>query len=73
MGPGQRVAYVMLDVKRHGGDVRAFVAALEGWIIGTLADLGVTGETRQTASASGFGVPTRGPASRTRSPPSDCA
>ncbi len=45
-GPGQRIAYVMLDVKRHGGDVRAFVAALEDWIIGTLADLGVTGETR---------------------------
>jgi lipoyl(octanoyl) transferase len=45
-GPGQRIAYVMLDVKRHGGDVRAFIAALEGWIIGTLADLGVIGETR---------------------------
>ncbi len=45
-GPGQRIAYVMLDVRRHGGDVRAFVAALEDWIIGTLADLGVKGETR---------------------------
>lgn len=45
-GPGQRIAYVMLDVKRHGGDVRAFVAALEGWIIATLADLGVAGEAR---------------------------
>ena len=45
-GPGQRIAYVMLDVKRRGGDVRAFVAALEGWIIATLAELGVTGETR---------------------------
>jgi lipoyl(octanoyl) transferase len=45
-GPGQRIAYVMLDVKRRGGDVRAFVAALEGWIIGALADLGVAGETR---------------------------
>jgi lipoyl(octanoyl) transferase len=45
-GPGQRIAYVMLDVKRHGGDVRAFVAALEDWIIDTLAELGVTGETR---------------------------
>lgn len=45
-GPGQRVAYVMLDVKRRGGDVRAFITALEKWIIGTLADLGVAGETR---------------------------
>jgi lipoyl(octanoyl) transferase len=45
-GPGQRVAYVMLDVKRRGGDVRAFVGSLEEWLIGALADLGVTGETR---------------------------
>jgi lipoyl(octanoyl) transferase len=45
-GPGQRVIYVMLDVKRRGGDVRAFVSALEGWIIATLAELGVVGETR---------------------------
>lgn len=41
-GPGQRVAYVMLDVKRRfGGDVRAFTAALEQWLIFTLAELGV--------------------------------
>jgi lipoyl(octanoyl) transferase len=46
-GPGQRIAYVMLDVKRHGGDVRAFVAALEDWIIGALGELGVEGEARQ--------------------------
>jgi lipoyl(octanoyl) transferase len=45
-GPGQRIAYVMLDVRRRGGDVRAFVAALEDWIIGTLAELGIAGETR---------------------------
>jgi lipoyl(octanoyl) transferase len=45
-GPGQRVIYVMLDVKRRGGDVRAFVAALEAWLIDTLASLGVVGETR---------------------------
>jgi lipoyl(octanoyl) transferase len=45
-GPGQRVAYVMLDVKRRGGDVRAFVTSLEEWLIGALADLGVIGETR---------------------------
>jgi lipoyl(octanoyl) transferase len=45
-GPGQRVAYVMLDVKRRGADVRAFVAAIEAWIIDALAELGVRGETR---------------------------
>jgi lipoyl(octanoyl) transferase len=46
-GPGQRVAYAMLDVKRRfGGDVRAYVAALEDWIIDALAGLGVTGERR---------------------------
>ena len=45
-GPGQRVAYVMLDVKARGHDVRAFVRALETWIIRALADLGVTAETR---------------------------
>ncbi len=46
-GPGQRVIYVMLDVKQRGADVRAFVSALESWIIGTLAELGVRGETRE--------------------------
>ncbi|MDQ7078188.1 MAG: lipoyl(octanoyl) transferase LipB [Robiginitomaculum sp.] len=45
-GPGQRVAYVMLDLSRRGRDVRAFVRALEAWIILTLADLGVTGDVR---------------------------
>jgi lipoyl(octanoyl) transferase len=43
-GPGQRVAYVMLDVKRRFGDVRAYVASLEGWVIDALAALGVDGE-----------------------------
>ena len=43
-GPGQRVAYVMLDVKRRFGDVRAYVASLEDWIIDTLAAFDVTGE-----------------------------
>jgi lipoyl(octanoyl) transferase len=43
-GPGQRVAYVMLDVKRRFGDVRAYVAALEHWIVDALAQLGVEGE-----------------------------
>jgi len=45
-GPGQRIAYVMLDARRRSGDVRAFVGALERWIIATLADFGVRGETR---------------------------
>jgi lipoyl(octanoyl) transferase len=46
-GPGQRVGYVMLNLKKRGGDVRAFVAALERWIIATLADFGISGETRE--------------------------
>lgn len=45
-GPGQRVAYVMLDLKRRKEDVRAFVAALEEWIIRTLAAFNVKGERR---------------------------
>ncbi len=45
-GPGQRIAYVMLDLKQRKRDVRAFVCALEDWIIATLADLTVTGERR---------------------------
>ena len=45
-GPGQRVAYVMLDLSRRRRDVRAFVHALEGWLIDTLAALNVTGERR---------------------------
>ncbi len=40
-GPGQRVGYLMLDLDRRGRDVRKLVHALEGWIIATLADLGV--------------------------------
>ena len=46
-GPGQRVAYVMLDLRRRRQDVRAFVAALECWIIDTLAAFAVTGERRE--------------------------
>jgi lipoyl(octanoyl) transferase len=45
-GPGQRVAYVMLDLKRRVPDVRRFVVTLEEWIIRTLAAVGVTGERR---------------------------
>tara|TARA_R110000751_G_scaffold271365_2_gene371209 strand:+ start:52923 stop:53801 length:879 start_codon:yes stop_codon:yes gene_type:complete len=46
-GPGQRVAYVMLDLKRRRCDVRAFVSSLEAWIIATLADMNVRGERRE--------------------------
>lgn len=46
-GPGQRVAYLMLDLRRRGPDVRRFVATLEEWIIRTLAAFDVTGERRE--------------------------
>ncbi len=46
-GPGQRVAYVMLDVGARGRDVRRFVEQLEGWVIAALAEFNVTGEIRE--------------------------
>ena len=46
-GPGQRVAYAMLDLKRRGPDVRRFVATLEEWLIRTLAAFNVRGERRE--------------------------
>ena len=46
-GPGQQIAYVMLDLARRGHDLHAFVADLETWIIRTLASFGVTGECRR--------------------------
>src|SRR5690606_8233797 len=45
-GPGQRVAYVMLDLRQRGRDVRCYVQGLEGWIIDTLAAFNVRGERR---------------------------
>jgi lipoyl(octanoyl) transferase len=45
-GPGQRVVYVMLDLTRRGRDVRAFVSALEAWIIAALGRFNVVGEIR---------------------------
>lgn len=45
-GPGQRVAYVMLDLRERGRDVRAFVTALETWVIGALAAFNVEGQIR---------------------------
>ncbi|HXE02293.1 MAG TPA: lipoyl(octanoyl) transferase LipB [Hyphomicrobium sp.] len=46
-GPGQRIVYVMLDLKLRGADVRAFVTRLESWVIATLAQFNVKGETRR--------------------------
>lgn len=46
-GPGQRVIYVMLDLKRRKEDVRAFIGALEEWIIQTLAKFNIKGERRE--------------------------
>src|SRR5262249_2863635 len=46
-GPGQRVAYVMLDLKRRGPDVRRFVATLEEWLVRTPAVVHITGERRE--------------------------
>jgi lipoyl(octanoyl) transferase len=45
-GPGQRVVYLVLDLNRRGRDVRAFVGALEAWIIATLAQFNLRGELR---------------------------
>jgi lipoyl(octanoyl) transferase len=45
-GPGQRIAYLMLDLRRRGQDVRCYVHQLEEWIISVLARFGVDGERR---------------------------
>lgn len=60
-GPGQRVAYVMLDLKRRRPDVRAFVAGLEEWIIRTLAAFNVTGERREDRVGVWVKRPDKGP------------
>jgi lipoyl(octanoyl) transferase len=45
-GPGQRIAYIMIDLAKRGHDVRAFVTAMEQWMIDTLAVFGIQGERR---------------------------
>ena len=46
-GPGQRVAYAMLDLNRRAPDLRRYVAALESWLIGALAEFNIRGERRE--------------------------
>jgi lipoyl(octanoyl) transferase len=60
-GPGQRVAYVMLDLKRRRPDIRAYVAALEEWIIRTLAAFNVRGERREDRVGVWVRRPDKGP------------
>lgn len=60
-GPGQRVAYVMLDLKRRRPDVRAYVAGLEEWIIRTLAAFNVRGERREDRVGVWVKRPDKGP------------
>ena len=63
-GPGQRVAYVMLDLNARRRDVHAFVASLEAWIIGALGRFNVDGELRQ--GRVGVWVERKAPGARTR-------
>jgi lipoyl(octanoyl) transferase len=60
-GPGQRVAYVMLDLRKRGQDVRAFVAGLEAWLIDTLAAFNVVGERREDRVGVWVRRPDKGP------------
>ena len=60
-GPGQRVAYVMLDLKRRRPDVRAYVAWLEEWLIRTLAAFNVRGERREDRVGVWVKRPDKGP------------
>jgi len=59
-GPGQRVAYAMLDLKRRGCDVRRFVADLEEWLIRTLAAFTIRGERREERIGVWVGRPDKG-------------
>jgi lipoyl(octanoyl) transferase len=61
-GPGQRVAYAMLDLKRRGLGPRDYVERLERWIIGTLAELGIEGLCRRDRVGVWVARPELGPA-----------
>ncbi|SMC76545.1 lipoyl(octanoyl) transferase [Fulvimarina manganoxydans] len=61
-GPGQRVAYVLLDLKRRRQDIRAFVSALEAWIIATLGEFHIVGERRESRVGVWVQRPERSPA-----------
>ncbi len=60
-GPGQRVAYVMLDLSKRGRDVRRFVQDLEDWVVRTLADFTVDGEIRDGRVGVWVRRPDKGP------------
>jgi lipoyl(octanoyl) transferase len=60
-GPGQRVAYAMLDLKRRTPDVRRYVAGLEEWIIRTLAAFNIRGERREDRVGVWVRRPDKGP------------
>ena len=60
-GPGQRIAYVMLDLKRRGPDVRRYVATLEEWIVRSLAAFTVRGERREDRIGVWVRRPDKGP------------
>jgi lipoyl(octanoyl) transferase len=60
-GPGQRVAYVMLDLRQRGRDVRCLVQGLEGWIIDTLAAFNVEAERREGRIGVWVKRPNKGP------------
>jgi lipoyl(octanoyl) transferase len=60
-GPGQRIAYVMLDLNRRAPDLRRYVATLEAWLIATLAAFGVQAERRQGRIGVWVRRPDKGP------------
>jgi lipoyl(octanoyl) transferase len=60
-GPGQRIAYVVLDLKARRQDIRRYVATLEQWVIDALADLGIAGERRNDRVGVWVKRPDKGP------------
>ena len=60
-GPGQRVAYLMLDLRKRGRDVRCLVQGLEGWLIDTLAAFNIRGERREGRIGIWVSRPDKGP------------